>query len=422
MGKTLAELIISEHCNKDVKAGEMTIAKVDVALVQDGTGPLAIRQLYEMGIEKVANPDKTLLFLDHASPAPRKELANDHNFMREFAKKTGAYLSEVGDGVCHQVVFEKVLCPGNILVGADSHTCTGGAMAAFSTGMGSTDVAVAMGLGKTWLKVPETLRFNISGEFPDGVYSKDLILYIIGTIGADGATYKAMEFGGETVENMTIYSRMVLSNMAVEAGGKAGLIASDKTTGKYLEEVGRGNCYREINPDKDAVYEKVYDIDASKLEPVVAAPHKVDNMKKISEVSDVKVNQVFIGTCTNGRLEDYKIAANILKGKKINKDTRLIIVPASRQIFKEAMKLGYLDIFNDAGASINNSGCGPCVGVHQGTLADGEVCLATQNRNFQGRMGNPQGFIYLASPATAAASAITGKITDPREFLKKGGV
>jgi 3-isopropylmalate/(R)-2-methylmalate dehydratase large subunit len=417
MGKTLAELIISEHSSRDVKAGELTIARVDAALVQDGTGPLAIRQIMEMGIEKLANPSKTMLFLDHASPTPRKELANDHKFMREFAKKTGAYLSDIGDGICHQVVSEKILCPGDILVGADSHTCTGGAMAAFSTGMGSTDVAVAMVLGKTWLKVPETLRFNITGEFTKGVYSKDLILYIIGMIGADGATYKAMEFGGETVKNMTFSSRMVLSNMAVEAGAKAGLIASDETTRKFLESLGRGNCYRDVKPDKDAVYEKVYDIDASEIEPVVSAPHKVDIVKKVSEVSDVKVDQVFIGTCTNSRIEDLKIAAGMLKGKKVNPDTRLIIVPASRAVFGEALKLGLLDIFNDAGASINNPGCGPCVGVHQGALADGEVCLSTQNRNFRGRMGNPEGFIYLSSPATAAASAITGKITDPRELL-----
>ncbi|MFC1726554.1 3-isopropylmalate dehydratase large subunit [candidate division KSB1 bacterium] len=417
MGKTLAELIISEHSGRDVKAGELTIARVDAALVQDGTGPLAIRQIMEMGIEKLANPAKTMLFLDHASPTPRKELANDHKFMREFAKKTGAYLSDIGDGICHQVVSEKILCPGDILVGADSHTCTGGAMAAFSTGMGSTDVAVAMVLGKTWLKVPETLRFNVTGEFVKGVYSKDLILYIIGMIGADGATYKAMEFGGETVENMTFSSRMVLSNMAVEAGGKAGLIASDETTRKFLESLGRGNCYREVKPDKDAVYEKVYDIDASEIEPVVSAPHKVDIVKKASEVSDVKVDQVVIGTCTNSRIEDLQIAAGMLKGKKVNPDTRLIVVPASRAVFGEALKLGLLDIFNDAGASINNPGCGPCVGVHQGALADGEICLSTQNRNFKGRMGNPEGFIYLSSPATAAASAITGKITDPREFL-----
>jgi len=417
MGKTLSEIIIGEHSGSDVKAGELVIAKVDICIMQDGTGPLSIRQLKKMNIDKIANPDKTMLFLDHASPAPRKELANDHKFMKEFAKKSGAWISNYGDGVLHQLVFEKKLCPGDILVGGDSHSCTGGAMGAFATGMGSTDIAAAAGLGKTWFKVPETLRFNISGEFQTGVCSKDLILHIIGTITADGATYKALEFGGDTIEKMTMSSRMVLSNMAVEAGAKAGLIASDKTTKEFLKEFGREDCFREVKPDKDAVYEKVFNIKAEEIEPLVSAPHTVDNVKKASELNDVKVDQIFIGTCTNGRVEDYEIAAEILKGKKLNPDTRLIIIPASRQIFREAMDRGYLDIFNDIGASINNPGCGPCVGIHQGVLADGEVCLSTQNRNFQGRMGNPKGFIYLASPATAAASAITGKITDPREVL-----
>jgi len=417
MGKTLSEIIIGEHSGSDVKAGELVIAKVDICIMQDGTGPLSIRQLKKMNIDKIANPDKTMLFLDHASPAPRKELANDHKFMKEFAKKSGAWISNYGDGVLHQLVFEKKLCPGDILVGGDSHSCTGGAMGAFATGMGSTDIAAAAGLGKTWFKVPETLRFNISGEFQTGVCSKDLILHIIGTITADGATYKALEFGGDTIEKMTMSSRMVLSNMAVEAGAKAGLIASDKTTKEFLKEFGREDCFREVKPDKDAVYEKVFNIKAEEIEPLVSAPHTVDNVKKASELNDVKVDQIFIGTCTNGRVEDYEIAAEILKGKKLNPDTRLIIIPASRQIFREAMDRGYLDIFNDIGASINNPGCGPCVGIHQGVLADGEVCLSTQNRNFQGRMGNPKGLIYLASPATAAASAITGKITDPREVL-----
>ena len=417
MGQTLAEKILSEHAGQDVRAGELAIIKVDVCLTQDGTGPLAVRQLEKLDMVKAANPDRTVLFIDHSAPSARKELSNDHMLLRDFAKKTGSHLSEIGDGVCHQVISERWLKPGDVLIGADSHTCTGGAMAAFSTGMGSTDVAVGIALGKTWMKIPETIRINVSGEFPKGDYAKDLILHIIRQITADGATYKALEFGGPAIESMPHYERMVLSNMAVEAGAKTGLIASDSETKRFLEAYGRGDEYREINPDPSAEYERVIDIDAAELEPVVAYPHRVDNVKAINEAKGEKIDQVFIGTCTNGRLEDLRVAAEILKGKKRHPDTRLIVVPASRSIYGQALEEGLLTIFNDAGASINSPGCGPCVGVHQGILGDGEKCLSTMNRNFKGRMGNPEGFIYLASPATCAASVIAGEIADPREVL-----
>jgi len=417
MGQTLAEKILSDHAGQDVRAGELAIIKVDVCLTQDGTGPLAVRQLEKLDMVKAANPDRTVLFIDHSAPSARKELSNDHMLLRDFAKKTGSHLSEIGDGVCHQVISERWLKPGDVLIGADSHTCTGGAMAAFSTGMGSTDVAVGIALGKTWMKIPETIRINVSGEFPKGVYAKDLILHIIGKITADGATYKALEFGGPAIEAMPHYERMVLSNMAVEAGAKTGLIASDSETKCFLEAYGRGDEYREIIPDSDAEYERIIDIDVAELEPVVAFPHRVDNVKAINEAKGEKIDQVFIGTCTNGRLEDLRVAAEILKGKKRHPDTRLIVVPASRTIYGQAIEEGLLTIFNDAGASINTPGCGPCVGVHQGILGDGEKCLSTMNRNFKGRMGNTEGFIYLASPATCAASAIAGKIADPREVL-----
>jgi len=417
MGKTLAEKILSEHAGRDVTAGELAIVNVDVCLTQDGTGPLAIRQLQKMNLEKAANPDRTVLFLDHASPSPRRELSNDHMLIREFAGKTGVHLSDIGDGVCHQVIFERYLNPGDVLIGADSHTCTGGAMCAFATGMGSTDVAVGIALGKTWMKIPETFKINVKGTFQKGVMSKDLILHIIGTIGADGATYKALEFCGEIIEKMPIYERMVLSNMAVEAGAKAGLIASDEITKNYLGSRGRVEKFKEIKADSDAVYEKTFDFDVTDLEPTVSFPHTVDNTKPISEIKNVKIHQAVIGTCTNGRLEDLEVAANILKGKKRHPDTRLIVVPASREVYKMAMQKGILDILNDAGASINNPGCGPCVGVHQGALGDGEACISSQNRNFKGRMGNTEGFIYLASPATVAATALKGEIADPREFF-----
>lgn len=417
MGLTLAEKILSSHAGHEVHAGELAVVDVDVCLTQDGTGPLAVKQLDSLGIVKAANPDKTVLFIDHSAPASRKELANDHKLLREFAKKTGAKLSDVGDGICHQVIHETYLKPGDVLVGADSHTCTGGAMAAFSTGMGSTDVAVAIALGKTWMKIPETIRINVAGDFPKGVYSKDLILHIIGLIGADGATYMALEFGGLAIEKMPHYERMVISNMAVEAGAKAGLFPSDGETLKYLESQGRGGDFKPISPDNDAKYSRIIDIDASTLVPMVSYPHTVDNVRTVEQAKGEKMDQVFIGTCTNGRIEDLRIAAQILKGKKRHPDTRLIIVPASRKTYGQALDEGLIKIFNDAGASVNTPGCGPCVGVHMGILADGEKCLATMNRNFKGRMGNPEAFIYLASPAVCAMSAIKGEIADPREVL-----
>ena len=417
MGQTIAEKIISKHAGHDVKAGELCIAKVDVAAVQDGTGPLTVQEFRKIGKKELAHPDRTILFIDHAAPSPRKELSNTHMILREFAKETGAVMSDTGAGVCHQRLVETFVNPGEILVGADSHTCTSGALGAFATGMGSTDIAVAMALGKTWMKVPSSFKIEVNGEFQKGVYAKDLILHLIGLIGADGATYRALEFSGSTIENMSMADRFTVANMAVEAGAKAGLFKTDEKTKAYLKEHGREDKFREIYPDDDAVYERVIEIDASKIEPVVSCPHTVDNTKPAKELGDIKLNQVFIGTCTNGRIEDLRIAASILKGKKVNQDVRLIVVPASKDIYLKALEEGLLKIFVEAGASVLAPGCGPCVGVHAGILGDGEVCLATQNRNFQGRMGNTKGFIYLASPATAAVSAITGYITDPRKTL-----
>ncbi|WP_231582936.1 3-isopropylmalate dehydratase large subunit [Methanosarcina sp. MTP4] len=413
----MAEKIISEHAGKEVSAGDIVVAAVDVAAVQDGTGPLAVQQLEKMGLVQAKNPERTVLFIDHAAPSPHKDLSNAHKILRDFAKKTGVDLSEVGTGVCHQRLVESYVNPGDILIGADSHTCTSGALGAFATGMGSTDVAVGIALGKTWLRVPETIRINVTGEFKEGVCAKDLILYLIGKITADGATYKALEFGGETIEKMAMSDRFTLSNMAVEAGAKTGLIASDETTRAFLESRGRGDKFREITPDEDAVYEEVIEIDASTLEPMVSAPHTVDNTSTAAGLAGTKIDQVFIGTCTNGRIEDLAIAAKILEGKQRHPDTRLIVVPASKDVYLDAIAAGYIETFIKAGAAVMAPGCGPCVGVHQGILGDGEACLSTQNRNFQGRMGNTEGLIYLSSPATAAVSAIKGEITDPREVL-----
>lgn len=411
MGQTLAEKIISTHAGKEVKAGELVIARVDVCAVQDGTGPLTVQEFKKIGKEKLNNPERTILFIDHAAPSPRKELSNSHMVLRNFAKEYGAILSDVGAGVCHQRLIEDYVNPGEILIGADSHTCTSGALGAFATGMGSTDVAVGMALGKTWLKVPATFKIEVSGKLSEGIYAKDLMLHLIGLIGADGATYKSLEFCGETIENMSMSERFTLANMAVEAGAKCGLFCTDEKTKEFLQSRGRGDKYIELKPDSDAVYEKIIKIDAGKIKHTVSCPHTVDNVKTVDELNDVKVHQVFIGTCTNGRIEDLRIAAGILKGKKVHPDVRLLIAPASKDVFKQALQEGLIDIFVDSNAAILTSGCGPCVGVHAGTLGDGEVCLATQNRNFQGRMGNTEGFIYLASPYVAAYTALNGYIS-----------
>lgn len=410
MGQTLVEKIISEHAGKEVKAGELVIADVDVTAVQDGTGPLTVQEFKKLGIPKLKNPERSILFIDHASPSPRKELSNTHTVLRDFSKEYGAVLSDVGAGVCHQRLIETFVNPCEILVGADSHTCTSGALGAFATGMGSTDIAVAMALGKTWLKVPATFRIEVSGKFREGICSKDLMLYLIGLIGADGATYKALEFCGDTIDDMTMSERFTLANMAVEAGAKCGLFVADDKTREFLKSRGREDKFRTIKPDKDAIYERVIKIDASTVPHTVSCPHTVDNTKNVEELKDVKVNQVFVGTCTNGRIEDLRVVANILRGKTINPDVRMLICPASKDIYLHALDEGLITTFVEANATILPPGCGPCVGVHAGTLADGEVCLATQNRNFQGRMGNTKGFIYLASPYVAAYTALRGYI------------
>lgn len=410
MGQTLAEKIISEHAGKKVKAGELVIANVDVTAVQDGTGPLTVQEFKKLGKTKLNNPERTILFIDHASPSPRKELSNTHTVLRNFSKEYGAILSDVGAGVCHQRLIESFVNPCEILVGADSHTCTSGALGAFATGMGSTDIAVAMALGKTWLKVPATFKIEVNGKFKDGICSKDLMLHIIGLIGADGATYKALEFCGDTIDNMTMSERFTLANMAVEAGAKAGLFVADEKTKEFLAEHGRLDKFRSLKPDADAIYERIIKINAGDIKHTVSCPHTVDNTKTVEELSNIKVNQVFVGTCTNGRIEDLRIVAQILKNKKVNHDVRMLICPASKEIYLKALDEGLITTFVEANATILPPGCGPCVGVHAGTLADGEVCLATQNRNFRGRMGNVEGQIYLASPYVAAYTALRGHI------------
>jgi len=419
MDQTLAEKLLSSHAGRPVKAGEFVLARVDWMLMQDGTGPLTVRQFHALEKDALALPERTHVFLDHAAPSPRRELSNDHLFLREFCRTYRAILHEVGEGVCHQIMAERYISPGDLMVGADSHTCTGGGFCAFSTGMGSTDIAIAMALGKTWFLVPESIRVILKGELPKGVVAKDVVLYLIGKLGADGANYKSLEFDGGGIASLDMESRLTIANMAVEAGAKCGLFPSDEVTRAYLETLGREGSYRPFTPDPDASYLREVEIDLSSLVPQVACPHTVDNVFPIGDgsVAGKDVQQVVIGTCTNGRVSDFRMAAEILKGKRRHPSTRLLIVPASQRVLKALMAEGILEVFLEAGATLVTPGCGPCVGVHAGALGDGERCLSTQNRNFKGRMGNPNGEIYLASPLTAAASALTGSITDPRKYL-----
>jgi len=440
MGKTIAEKILGAHCDREVNAGDIVICKVDFLMGQDGTSPLAIKVFNEMGGRKVFNPNKIAMIIDHNSPSPNIGVSSLHKIMREFASKQKIKLYEIGCGICHQLMLENNVSPGMLVIGADSHTTTYGALNAFATGIGSTDLAAAMISGKIWFKVPRTIKISIEGKLPERVYSKDLILYLIGKIGADGANYKSVEFTGSTIKNLSIEGRFTISNMAVEMGAKAGLMEADKKTYEWLRKnnVGQGfspalssgppACLRQadggasIKADKDAKYEKILNYDVSSLEPQIAKPHSVDNVVPIGKVEGTKIDQVFIGSCTNGRLEDLRIAAKILKGKKVHPDVKLLIGPASKKIFLQAVKEGLIQTFIETEGVVLNPGCGPCVGTHQGIPADGEVVLSTTNRNFKGRMANPNSFIYLSSPATAAVSAIRGKITDPREFVQQGGV
>ena len=417
MGKTLAEKILSQRSGADAHAGDIIITRVDLAFIQDGTGPLAVRQFEASGYEQLIDPKRIVIFLDHASPSPAPQLSNDHTLLRSFTKRTGSSLFDVGEGVCHQLVVESLANPAEVILGADSHTTTAGGLGAFATGMGSTDIAIAMALGKSWLRVPESFKVVVEGRLKKGVYAKDLILHLIGLLGADGATYKSLEFCGETIDHMSMSERFTIANMVVEAGAKVGLFPSNERTKEYLIAQGRGEEYRPLLPDDDAIYEQTIKIDAAALEPTVAMPHSVDNTALAKELKGRKVQQVFIGTCTNGRLEDLAIAASLFKSRPRHPDTRLIIAPASRKVLQACIEAGYIQTLLKAGALITPPGCAACVGVHQGVLGDGESCLSTANRNFQGRMGNPNSFIYLGSPATAAATAITGEITDPREFL-----
>jgi 3-isopropylmalate/(R)-2-methylmalate dehydratase large subunit len=418
----ISEKILAKAFGRDmVHPGEIVDANVDVIMVHDLTGPLAIEAFKKIGVSKVWDNKKVVVILDHQIPAESVKMAELHKMLRKFAKEQTVRIYDVGEGgICHQVMPEKgYVTPGALIVGADSHTCTYGAFGSFATGIGSTEAAAVFATGKLWMKVPEAIKFNIEGMFPKYVTPKDLVLYIIGKVGVDGAIYKSTEFTGQTMRDMSIAGRMTVCNMAVEMGAKNGIVEPDETTRKFLEgRVPKAKLQQidQWKSDADAKYEKTVDINVSDLEPQVACPSSVDNVKPISKVGDVEINQAFIGSCTNGRIEDLRIGAQILKGKKVKTGVRALVIPASQEVFTQALKEGLVEIFTEAGAMICGATCGPCLGGHIGLLASGEVCVSTSNRNFIGRMGSPQASVYLASPAVVAASALTGKLTDPRKL------
>jgi 3-isopropylmalate/(R)-2-methylmalate dehydratase large subunit len=417
----ITEKILAKASGKTrVHPGEIVDANVDMVMVHDLTGPLAVEAFNRIGIKNVWDNKKVVVVLDHQVPAESVKAAELHKTMRKFARDQKLRIYDIGKGgICHQVMPEKGhVLPGTVIVGADSHTCTYGAFGAFATGIGSTEAAAVFATGKIWLRVPEAIKINVKGQFKKYVTPKDLILSIIGRMGADGATYKSVEFAGPTIRAMSIAGRMTLCNMTVEMGAKNGIIEPDETTRKFLE----GRTAKALVPfellksDADATYEKVLDMDVTDLGAQVACPSSVDKVKPASELSNVKLEQAFIGSCTNGRIEDLRLAAQILKGKTVHNNVRTLVIPASQEVYSQALREGLIEIFTDAGALVCGSTCGPCLGGHIGLLAAGETCVSTSNRNFIGRMGSTEASVYLASPATVAASAITGRITDPQEL------
>lgn len=412
---TISEKIFSRATgDKEVKANEFVIANADYAMAHDGTSVLAVRSFRKMGIGKVWDPERIVIPFDHLTPANTDTTAALQHNIREWIKEQKIRnFYDVGEGICHQLLPEKGFAlPGKLVVGADSHSCTYGAFGAFGTGVGATDMSEIFASGKLWFRVPESIKITAEGKLGKHVCAKDLTLKIIKDLGIAGATYKAAEFYGDTIEDLSISGRMTLCNMAIEMGAKAGIVPPDKKTFDFL----KGRAVEEYEPlyaDEDASYTAQYHFDASQLEPQVACPHNVDNVHNISDIPSTRVDQAFIGTCTNGRLEDLEAAADILKGEKVA--VRTIIVPASREVLLEALRKGVIETLLEAGATICSPGCGPCLGGHMGVIAEGEVCISTANRNFKGRMGTG-GYIYLASPATVAASAITGEITSPTDI------
>lgn len=421
MGMTITEKILAAHAGLDhVEPGQLINAKLDIVLGNDITAPVAINEFEKLGLEEVFDKDRICLVPDHFTPNKDIKSAEQVKQVREFAKKYNiTNYFEIGRmGVEHCLLPEQgLVVPGDVIIGADSHTCTYGALGAFATGVGSTDMAAGMATGEAWFKVPPSIKFVYYGKLQPYVGGKDLILYTIGNIGVDGARYMAMEFTGEVIEKLPMDHRFTMANMAIEAGGKNGIIAPDEITLKYVE--GRAKRpWKIYHSDPDAKYEQVIEYDCSKIEPQVAFPHLPENTRPISEVGNVVIDQVVIGSCTNGRMDDMREAAQVLKGNKVHPEVRLIIIPGTQAIYHQAMKEGLFDIFLEAGAVISTPTCGPCLGGHMGILAKGERAVATTNRNFVGRMGHPESEVYLANPAVAAASAVKGRIAAPQEVQK----
>jgi 3-isopropylmalate/(R)-2-methylmalate dehydratase large subunit len=411
MGQTIAEKIISRHAGRDVYQNEIAIVDVDGVMATDATAPFAIKAFREMGGTHLWDARKVSLILDHASPAPNERVANLHKMMREFAAEMGCKLYDVGEGICHQLMVENDhIRPGDLFLGADSHTPTCGALGAFAIGVGSTDVAAVMLTGKTWLKVPGSIKLVLDGTLPRGIVAKDLILFIVGKLGQDGAIYQSIEFTGSALETMSLASRMTVANMAAEMGAKAGLVTLKGLSLPYE--------FTPVEADEDAVYTTVHHCDVSSLQPQVSIPHAPDHVVPLTEVEGTHINMAFLGSCTNARLEDLRIAAAVLRGKHIAPHVRLLIAPASKAIFNAALKDGTVAALSDAGATFITSGCGPCVGTHNGVPGDGENIISSTNRNFRGRMGNPNANVYLGSPAVVAASALYGVLTDPRGIVE----
>lgn len=419
MGMTITEKILAAHAGREeVKPGELINCKVDIVLGNDITAPVAIKEFEKIGVREVFDREKVVLIPDHFTPNKDIKSAEQAKMLRDFAREQGlTNYFEVGRmGIEHCLLPEQgIVLPGDVVIGADSHTCTYGALGAFSTGVGSTDMAAAMASGEVWFKVPESIKFVFNGEeLNEWVSGKDLILYAIGDIGVDGALYQAMEFTGPAIRHLSMDSRFTMANMAIEAGGKNGIIAPDQTTIEYVEARAR-RPYRVYRSDEDAEYARVIEYDVADIEPQVAFPHLPENARPISEVGTVEIDQAVIGSCTNGRMEDLRIAAKVLRGHKVHPYVRLVIFPGTQAIYKQAMKEGLIDIFIDAGAAVSTPTCGPCLGGHMGILAKGERAIATTNRNFVGRMGHPESEVYLSNPAVAAASAILGRIASPEE-------
>ncbi len=414
MNKTIAEKILARASGKKVVSpNEIVMARVDVAMSHENAD-VVLRSFKEIGVKKVWDKERIVILFDHRIPADSERTAATHRRLRTFAKEQQIkYFYDLRQGICHQVLAELGHdLPGEVLVGTDSHTTTHGAFGTFATGIGATEMAGVWATGELWLRVPESIKINVDGKFKPCVTAKDLILHIIGILGADGANYQAVEFHGETISHMTIASRMVLSNLPMEMGAKVAFVPPDEQTIAYLKKR-TDKHFQVILPDQDVEYSGELNINVSSLTSQVACPHSVDNVKPVSEITGLKIDQALIGSCTNGRLEDLAAAAEILEGKTVHPDTRLLVIPASRRVYLEALHKGYIEIFVRAGGLVLNPGCGPCLGAHQGLLAPEEICLATTNRNFKGRMGSPEAFVYLASPGTVAASALKGEITEP---------